>query len=81
MSFKNCALYPQIFYGGNEFIILENHEMINYRNFEKLCKNRKMFIILIFDTKNLSMGYYLCVNFCYENTIKYYKTSSYSFIS
>ena len=41
----------------------------------------KTFIILIFDTKNLSMGYYLCVNFCYENAIKYYKTSSYSFIS
>ena len=41
----------------------------------------KMFIILIFDTKNLSMGYCLCENFCYENAIKYYKTSSYSFIS
>ena len=40
-----------------------------------------MFIILIIHNKNLSMGYYLCVNFCYENAIKYYKTSSYSFIS
>ena len=27
-------------------------------------------------TKNVSMGYYLCGNFCYENVIKYYKTSS-----
>ena len=26
MSFKNCAQYPQIFYGRNKFIILENHE-------------------------------------------------------
>ena len=40
-----------------------------------------MFININFDTKNLSMGYYLCENFCYENAIKYYKTSSYSFIS
>ena len=40
-----------------------------------------MFIIFNFDTKNLSMGYYLCENFRYENVIKYYKTSSYSFIS
>ena len=35
----------------------------------------------IMHTKNLSMGYYLCGNFCCENVIKYYKTSSYSFIS
>ena len=40
-----------------------------------------MFININFDAKNLSMGYYLCGNFCYENVIKYYKTSSYSFIS
>ena len=37
--------------------------------------------MLIIHTKNLSMGYYLCGNFCYENVIKYYKISSYSFIS
>ena len=37
--------------------------------------------MLIIHTKNLSMGYYLCVNFVMKNAIKYYKTSSYSFIS
>ena len=37
--------------------------------------------MLIIHTKNLSMGYYLWGNFYYENVIKYYKTSSYSFIS
>ena len=37
--------------------------------------------MLIIHTKNLSMGYYFCGNFGYENVIKYYKTSSYSFIS
>ena len=26
--------------------------------------------MLIIHTKNLSMGYYLCGNFCYENVIK-----------
>ena len=47
----------------------------------KIIKNIKNIEMLIIHTKNLSMGYYLCVNFCYENVIKYYKTSSYSFIS
>ena len=47
----------------------------------KNYKNKKLIEMLIIHTKNLSMGYYLCENFCYENAIKYYKTSSYSFIS
>ena len=58
--------------------IIKNKIIKNYRNFENY---KKLIEMLIIHTKNLSMGYYLCENFCYENAIKYYKTSSYSFIS
>ena len=67
--FKMCHT-PYTFYWGTKNKIIEILKII-----------KKIIKMLIIHTKNLSMGYYLCVNFCYENVIKYYKTSSYSFIS